>query len=189
MALNRTRKVLIAGSVVAVWLILAGCLLTEGKDEPSSEGVAIDPLIDSLADVYRGARRAARAHDRAAFFELLDSAKAASISKTARKYGYNAIDSYIAHRVSSWPELDTLKLHESKDCEDYVRLTYLGPVQTFGFQDARVMYTFLLFKRCGNHWRLTAMSSLQKDQYGLYGYELSYHETDLPPQLRFPRKF
>jgi hypothetical protein len=189
MAINPARKAVIAGSIVAAWLILAGCLLTEGKDEPSAQEAAVDPLIDSLADVYRGARRAALAHDRAAFFELLDSAKAASLSKTARKYGYDAVDSYIAHRVSSWPELDTLEFHESKDCENYVRLTYHGPVQTFGFQDARVMYTFLLFKRYGNHWRLTAMSSLQKDQYGLYGYELSYHETDLPPQLRFPRKF
>jgi hypothetical protein len=71
----------------------------------------------------------------------------------------------------------------------YARLTMVGPGTRIGQDRERRRYTFLLFKRDGARWKLSAMSTLEKERYDPYGYEITYHETDLPPKLRFPRQF
>lgn len=177
--------------LAALPALLLGLACSEAQnitDAPRSEK---PPMVDTLRGVFDELQQAVLQGQPERFSALLDPAQADTLNKLIRKHGYLSLKSYIERQFARWPNLDTLALYEIKQSGPYVRLTYAGPGTSFGRRQERVRYTFLLFKRLSGDWRLAAVTDLERDRYDPYGYgyELSYHETDLPPRLRFPRVF
>jgi hypothetical protein len=169
---------LIAGLLVAS----AGC----GTKNQYQAG-PIPPLVDSLSTVYGTLQEAASTDNPDEFFACLDPIEAYHVKKLASSNGYRKVKSFIERRYAFLPDLDTLNFREWKRAGDYVRLTYVGPGGSFGYNRERARFSFLLFRSCTQGWKLSAISSIEKDRFDRYGYELTYHETDLPPKFRFPR--
>lgn len=144
-------------------------------------------LVDSLTAVFDDLKEAVRENQPDMFLDLLDSAEAAHLQRLIRQHGYTSLKSFIGRQFDAWPDLDTLNFYELRRAGDYVRLSFTGRGTKFGYKTERVKYTFLLFRKSDQRWKLAAMTSLEKEQYDPYGYEIIYHETELPPKLRFPR--
>ncbi|HOD66293.1 MAG TPA: hypothetical protein PLR32_03850 [candidate division Zixibacteria bacterium] len=180
--------------IFSAWVILLlgsalACSVAENRTAaPHSE---LPPVIDTLRGLFDELQQAVLQGQPERFSALLDPAQADTLEKLIRKHGYLSLRSYIERQFARWPNLDTLQLYEIKESGDYIRLTYAGPGTSFGAHRERVRYTFLLYKRIKGTWRLAAVTDFESDRYDPYGYgcELSYHETDLPPRLRFPRLF
>ena len=161
---------------------IAGCTVAE--KEPVAE---VPVLADSLSSVYGELKQATSDNRSDDFFACLDPIEAYHIKKLAVSNGYRKVKSFIERKYAYLPDLDTLSFHEIKRAGDYVRLTYVGAGTRLGYRTERARFTFLLFRDCDDGWKLSAMSSIERDRFDQYGYEITYHETDLPPKFRFPR--
>lgn len=187
------RYSVIRTAVIGLGLIgLVGVAVCQQADPPViSEQSSLPPVVDTLRGIFEDLHGAMLARDQDRFFSLLDPTEGAKLQKLVRQYGYLSLKSYIERQFAQWPDLDTLSVYEIKEGGDYLRLTLTGPGTRFGYREPRIRYTFLLFRRHGDSWRLAAVTDLESEQfdpYG-YGYEKHVHETDLPPKLRFPRVF
>ncbi len=149
------------------------------------------PLVDTLTGVFEQLHQATLAGDQKRFFEVLDPKEAGDLKQSVKRYGYQSLKSYIERQFANWPNLDTLSLYEVKREGSYARLTYSGPGTRFGYKEPRIRFTYLLFRQVKGVWRIAAVTDKECDKYDPYGYgyRLSFHETDLPPKLRFPRAF
>ncbi len=178
--------------LLAAVTVLAVSLACSEAQNQTSVPVSTQPaVVDTLRVIFDELQQAVLLGQPERFRNLLDPAQADTLRKLIRKHGYLSLRSYIERQFANWPNLDTLELYQIKQSGDYVRLAYKGPGSHFGHRQPWVRYTFLLFKHHRESWRLAGVSSIEAEQfdpYG-YGYELSYHETDLPPRLRFPRLF
>ncbi len=153
--------------------------------------VQTPPLVDTLTGVFENLHQAMLAADQDRFFGLLDPQEGAKLKVAVRKNGYGSLKTFIERQFANWPDFDTLNLYEIRQAGPYARLTFSAPGTRFGFKEPRTRYTYLLFKRLQGSWRIAAVTDMECDRfdpYG-YGYRLSFHETDLPPKLRFPRAF
>lgn len=153
------------------------------------EQLCVPALADSLTAVFDDLKEAWQENRSVEFFDLLDPAQAGKLLAVARQHGYASIRPLIGWQFGSWPDLDTLNFRELKEAQDYARLTFTGSGRKASYFPARIKYTFLLFRRTGGSWKLAAITSLEKQKRDRYGYEITYHETELPPKLRFPRLF
>ncbi len=125
--------------------------------------------------------------DSDAFFEFVHPAEAEIFREIARQYGYSSLRAYLKNQLHGWPDPDTLMLAGAVSNGTWARLALSGNGTSFGRQKASTRYTFFLFKQHDRQWKLAAMATLERDREDLYGNALTFHETDLPPKLRFPK--
>ncbi len=178
-----------ASIILLVGLLGLACSQAQNQTEIPVSNVL--PTVDTLRAIFEELHQAMLLGDQERFFSMLAPAEAANLQKLVERHGYLSLKSYIERQFANWPNLDTMMLFEVRESGEYLRLTYAAPGTSFGYKEERLRYTFLLFKRDGGSWKLAAVTDLEKaqfDPYG-YGYELTVHETDLPPKLRFPRAF
>jgi len=174
---------------ICLTVCLVGVVLSCQSDKYSSQSRNIDPpaILDSLQVVYAEISEAVYAGDRKQFIDQLDPAEVASMQQLVQRHGYTSLGSYFAAQFVNWPKLDTLTFWDIKESGDYARVTYSGGGSELWHREPNIRYTFMLFHRYNGKWRLAAMSELESPRHDMYGYEINYHETDLPPKLRFPR--
>ncbi len=166
----------------ALLIAISGCTTTD------SDQIAQQPLLaDSLSTIYGTLKEATVTNNPDDFFACLDPLEAYHIKMLASTNGYRQVKSFIERKYALLPDLDTLNFHELKRAGDYVRLTYIGSGTSLGYRKERARFTFLLFREFKSAWKLSAVSSIERDRFDRYGYEITYHETDLPPKFRFPR--
>ena len=146
-------------------------------------------VVDSLKATFAELRQAAIEHDEERFFALIDPTEGADLQTLACRHGYSSLSSYIGRHFYNWPDLDTLNYRDLKTSGDYIRLSLSGPGTGMERRQAQVKHTFLLFRNYSGGWKLVGMSNLEGPSHDRYGYENTIHETDLPPNLRFPRCF
>jgi len=180
------------GLLLTCVIILTGATACEWRLEPPpTSQVEVTPLVDTLQAVFIDLHEATLTGDNEQFFGLLDPNESEELKRLVKQYGYISLKTYLERQFAQWPDLDTLELTEVRQAGRYARLTYSGFGTRFGYKAPRIRYTFLLYRRHVDGWRLTAVTDIERDQfdpYG-YGYEFTVHETDLPPKLRFPRAF
>jgi hypothetical protein len=145
------------------------------------------PLADSLMSIFVDMTEAVRGNEPDRFFELVHPDEVHNLQAISRKHGYSSLKAYLRSQLHGWPDPDTLVFADITTTGSYARLALTGPGSRLGWGEERVRYTFLLFKRDGTQYKLAAMTGFEKERYDLYGHEITYHETDLPPKLRFPR--
>ncbi len=177
-------------SILILLTQVCGCRQDENKrSELFSRSADEVVLTDSLISVFDHAHQASNSEDMEAFLSFLDPVKAKSLRVLSRRHGYHSLKSYIETEFVNWPELDTLTFVDLQRSLGYVRLTFTGMGQIKRRNGQQLIYTFLMFKQYEKGWLLNGMASVEKAQYDRSGYLLSYHETDLPSPLRFPRMF
>jgi len=168
----------------ATW---SGC-----SEEPGTEVSQIaakPPLADTLVAIFHELKAAAlsdRAND---LVSLLDSAEARRLRRVCGHYSLPGLRQYLETRFAGWPDPDTLTLEDFTFQPPYARVAFAGAGSEIGYRYERVRFTFLLFRQVSDNWRLTAISTLEKDRYDRYGTSVSFLETELPSSLRFPRLF
>jgi len=167
-------------------LILAGC------NTLSDERAVMrhrPPLADTLVSILAQLGDAARDDEADRFISLLDSTEAARLSRLTARQGFASLRGYLQYQFANWPDPDTLSFGDLMADGRYARIALEGAGQKAGRREEMIRYTFALFTRSGDAWKLAAVSSLEKPRYDRYGTELGYLETELPPKLRFPRLF
>jgi hypothetical protein len=154
-------------------------------DDPGT--VTEPPLADTLRAVFADMTTAitgGRADD---FFKLMHPDDTAALRAICHQYGYSSLKAYLEGQMHGWPKVDTLSFADLVTTGPYARLALWGPGTSLGRDRSFIRYTFLLFKQHRHQWRLSAMSTLEKERSDPYGYQITYHETELPSKLRFPR--
>lgn len=147
------------------------------------------PLADTLVAIFHELKAAAlsdRAND---LVSLLDSAEARRLRRVCGHYSLPGLRQYLESRFAGWPDPDTLTFEALTFQPPYARIAFAGAGSQMGRRDERVRFTFLLFRQVSDNWRLTGVSTLEKDRYDRYGTSVSFLETELPSSLRFPRLF
>ncbi|UCC44445.1 MAG: hypothetical protein JSU65_00500 [Candidatus Zixiibacteriota bacterium] len=170
-------------------LSLRSCSVSSEKivlPPQSTENVA---LADSLRAVFQEVRVAMIDGRPEEFLALLDQEEIPELKRLARKHGFRSLKTYLGSRYANWPDLDTLRYGGLVTSPGYARLTLVGTGESFGQTRERLRYTVLLFRYQADGWKLAATATFDLDRYDPYGHEITYHETDLPPKLRFPRQF
>jgi hypothetical protein len=165
-----------------IWL---GCQRNQDRESSGPP----PPLADTLTTLFVDAHEAVRNNDPDRFLALLDPAEKEHLADLTEKYGFSSLRTYLEHHFVNWPDLDTLDYGGLINTGNYARLTLVGNGSSFGRGGEKLCYTFLLFRHGRAGWGLTAMASLEKERFDRFGYEVTYHETELPPKLRFPRQF
>lgn len=172
-------------------VVLAACLvLACGPSGEVPQAAAATPLADTLMSVFAEITRTigvtgAGCPDE--FFQYVHPDEVAKLQQIALRHGYSSLKAYLNNQLRGWPDPDTLILSGVVDNGIYARLALVGNGTTFGHGKHQRRYTFLLFKKCDGGWKLAAMAALEKDAQDIYGNVMTYHETDLPSTLRFPR--
>lgn len=147
------------------------------------------PMVDSLLASYAAIREAAESSDSDRLLALMEPDDADMLRSLAAKHGYNSLRSYLSYQMSGWPDPDTLSIIGVKRYGQFARLTFAGQATPTSWQSSAIRYTMILFKEHEGQWRLSAITSIEKDRYDLYGHEISFHDADYPPRFRFPRLF
>lgn len=147
------------------------------------------PLADTLMAILTQLGDAARQNEADRFIGLLDSTEADRLRKLTVRQGFQSLRGYLQYQFACWPNPDTLIFTDLIEEGTYARLALSGEGVGFGRRGETVRYTFALFKKSEQDWRLAAVSSLEKPRFDAYGTRQDYHETELPPKLRFPRLF
>ncbi len=176
-------------SILPIICVLCLSLACKGDEDVMEHTGECPPLADTLATVFKQIKLAVDENRPDDFLHLMDPDEAGRLDRLVRRDGFASLRTFLEHHFVNWPDLDTLcydgLIHEAS----YARLTFRGNGRKPSNRTRRVRYTFLLFRRFDNGWKLAAVSGLEKDRYDSYGTELSYLETDLPSRLRFPRLF
>ena len=152
----------------------------------STEDIA---LADSLRTIFQEVRAAMIEGQPEAFLALLDKGEVPEMRRLARRHGFRSLKTYFGSRYANWPDLDTLRYGGLVTSPGYARLALVGTGESYGRAREPLRYTFLLFRLHADGWKLAASATFDMDRYDPYGHEITYHETDLPPKLRFPRQF
>jgi len=173
--------------ILPVFVLIAAC----SKDGPGffASDTAKSPLADTLVTIFRDLQTAALSERPDQLVKFLDSAEARRLTFACHVYGVSALGQYLSTRFGGWPNLDTLFLTDLTVVPPFARIALCGKAARIGVPQERIRFTFLLFRRVKSNWRLASVSILEKNRYDRYGTELSYLETELPPDLRFPRLF
>lgn len=171
-----------------VLLVLSGCL--DRRDSSNDNPLRAPGLSDTLVTIFEAMVSAATTDRSDQFKDFLARSEIDRLERIQSGYGSVSLDWCLERQLGSWPDLDTLVFEDLVHRPPYARVAFTGAGAYARFDD-RVRYTFLLFHRNdqGDGWRVAGVSSLEKDRFDRYGTELSYLETELPSQLRFPRHF
>lgn len=169
---------------LALFSILLGtaCRLTGNKAAAKEP-----PLADTLRHVFAEMTTALTTGNSDDFFRLIHPDDRAQLRDISKRHGYSSLKAYLEGQMRGWPDPDTLAFADLITTGPYARLALWGAGTSYGHGRDLVRYTFLLFKQHNHEWRLSAMSSIEKESEDPYGYKVTYHETDLPSKLRFPR--
>ena len=171
--------------VIVIVLLLSAC-----PKSPQTAQIQPRPaLADTLVSIFEQLKQAARTNQVDEFLDLLDTVEARQLKGKASLNGFRSLRTYVEHQFEHWPDPDTMSYVDLVTGRDYARLGLQGFAARLGPHRERVRWTFLLFRRDEDQWRLSAMSSMEKGRFDRYGTELTYLETELPPRLRFPRVF
>lgn len=170
-------------------LLLMPLLVRCSNVQTSEQSGARPALADTLVTIFEELKQAAQADHSESFLGMLDTASAAQFDAQASRIGFRSLRTYVEHQFQNWPDPDTLSFVDLKTENDYARLGLQGSAGRIGVREDRVRWTFLLFRKESDEWRLAAVSSMEKGKFDRYGTRLSYFETELPPRLRFPRAF
>ncbi|MDF1543560.1 MAG: hypothetical protein P1R58_00495 [bacterium] len=160
---------------------LIGC-----NESTITQSVQTD-LVDSLEVSFEQVRLALEENHPDQFLSLIDPVEAAQIKAMAVEDGYKSLQRFILRRMSGCPDIDTLQLRQFKQSGHWSRLAYVSFPPASKQRHKSVRYTFLLFRKQGDDWKLNAVNSLEQDRFDSMGQERSFHETELPVKLRFPR--
>ncbi len=166
-------------------VLAANCRQAKDNDE---EHTSVPPIVDTLRTVFYDIRDAVRYNKPDRFFSYLDPDEYQNLQQLATSRGYTSLASYINRQFRNWPDPDTLSLHEIKRSGDLIRLAFAGAARLTRSDERRLRYTFFLFRKQDEQWKLVAMSDLETPRIDPYGNEMTFHETDLPSKLRFPRQ-
>lgn len=147
------------------------------------------PLSDSLLAIFRGMSVAVSHHREDVFEAFLHPDAHGELQLRTQRYGFKSLMAYLRNHAGDWPDPDTLLLIDLVHDSLNARVTLVGRGRYWSQSRDRIRYTFLLFRTSPNGWKLAALSALEKERTDPYGYPVSYHETELPPKLRFPRAF
>lgn len=181
----------LTGSLRALIAVLAVAMVTvagTGCERGSGAVYTVRfPLTDSLLQVYDNLQQALRDNRQEQALACLDPTAAARVSQLTRSFGYTSLLSFFDVQIGRWPDLDTLAVVEVKSSSGYVRLAMAGPGTDYGQGEDRIRYTFLLYRRIMGQWCLSGGATIEKDRLDQYGNAVGYHETDLSPELRFPK--
>ena len=177
-------------------LLALGCLLgamgygcSAGSGSEVAQVAENPPLADTLVSIFHELKAAALSDRASDLVSLLDSAEARKLRRVCGHYSLPGLRQYLETRFAGWPDPDTLKLEDLTVQPPYARITFAGAAEQMGRREDRVRFTFLLFRRVSQNWRLAAVSTLEKDRCDPYGTPLSFLETELPSVFRFPRLF
>jgi hypothetical protein len=147
------------------------------------------PLADTLVAIFHELKAAAMSDRANDLVSLLDSAEARRLRRVCGHYSLPGLRQYLESRFAGWPDPDTLTFEDFIFQPPYARIAFAGTGSQIGYRDERIRFTFLLFRQVSDNWRLTGISTLEKDRYDRYGTPLGFLETELPSSLRFPRLF
>jgi hypothetical protein len=145
------------------------------------------PQVDSLVATFKGMSVAIKYNRPDVFIAFLDPHAEGKLQMATQRFGYTSLKNYLVNQSGVWPDPDTLLVTDLVTEDEYARLTFIGYGR--GSSNEMYRYTFALFRRTDHGWRLSALSWLEKPSVDRYGYPVTYHETELPPSLRFPRFF
>lgn len=151
--------------------------------------MAKPPLADTLLTVLRDLQKAALSNRPEDLVPFLDTAETRRLTFACHVYGRTALSQYLRARFDGWPDPDTLRLVDLTVELPYARVALAGEGEHLPGDNQRVRFTFLLFRNVKSGWRLAFVSTLDKERYDRYGTRLSFLETELPHDLRFPRLF
>ncbi len=179
------RRVVALG-LIALSLTLYAMVSTDRNHRHETGLPEPSPLTDTLIAVYGQILGAAAANDASQLTNLFDRNMVHSIGLPAARKGNKIVDAYLLHRIRTWPDLNNLSMIEVRNDADYVRLTMVAPSND---RIDHVRYTFVLFRTVDSRWRFSGLTNLELGSSDRYGHPISYHETDLPPAMRFPRRF
>ena len=147
------------------------------------------PLVDSLVGVFKGMTVAIKHNRPDVFMAFLDPEEEGKLQVTSVSYGYESLKTYLMNQGNYWPDPDTLIVFDLVTAGNLARLTFAGegaPHPSYGPQRR---YTFVLYRRTDNGWKMAALTALDKAATDRFGYPVAYHDTELPAKLRFPRFF
>lgn len=143
-------------------------------------------LSDSVLSVFEQAAAAVAEKRYPDFLKMVDPDERQQLEVMVAKYGYSSIKAYLDQQMHGWPNTDTLILTGFISNSSHARITFEGNGSNFG-QERSIRYTIVMLRLTPEGWRLVAMTSIEKDAEDRFGNRLTYHETDLPTKLRFPR--
>ena len=166
---------------IVLLLLIFGC---ESAHRPKL--VANSAMVDSLVSIVDQATTAVADRRYPDFLELIDPHERGGLDRIVKAHGYSSLKTYLDQQMHGWPNTDTLILADFVADSTHARITFAGNGSDFG-RRATIRYTIVMLRQTHVGWRVTAMTSLEKDASDQYGNPLTYHETELPLKLRFPR--
>lgn len=161
--------------------------LSQCREEPLELKRPGLPMVDSLLACYSAARKAAERSDEETLLALMEPQDALLLRALAVRHGYSSLRSYLFNSMYGWPDPDTLSIVDVKRYGEYARLTLAGTATASTSEYHVIRYTAIMFKEHDSQWRLSAITSIERDRYDLFGQEMGIHDTDFPPRFRFPR--
>jgi hypothetical protein len=167
--------------------LLVAALTISCAEEFSLPTVSSTPLADTLMTVFADMSRVIKEDCSEEFFRFVHPEEASILRQVARNHGYSSLRAYLDNQLRGWPEPDTLAFCGIVSNDSYARLALAGHGSVLSGGKPHIRYTFLLFRRSDEEWKLAAMAAMEKRARDLYGNVMTYHETDLPFKLRFPR--
>lgn len=170
-------------------VLTAGLFACAGDQPDPTSQKQLPPRADTLVAIFAEIREAVLSKRADDFVEFLDLAEAERIAHIQKNHDAGYVEYYLARQLAAWPSPDTLNFEDLIFEPPYVRLALWGPGSEIGYQQERVHYTFLLFKQEHDRWKLSGLTSLEKERRDRFGTDVSYFETELPSKLRFPRLF
>ncbi len=168
-------------------LIAGGALSFACQPVDQQRSAVPPPLADTLMTVFADMTGIITGDLSEDFFDYIHPDESRTLHQIARQHGYSSLRAYLQNQLRGWPNPDTLRYSGIISNGTYARLALAGNGSSFGSSNRQVRYTFLLFKRSDQQWKLAAMAALEKEAQDVYGNAITYHETDLPTKLRFPR--
>ena len=180
---------LLLSLVISGMLSLRSCAVSPEKIVLPPQSTEDIGLADSLRTVFQEVRAAMIEGNPEEFLALLDQEEVPEMRRLARKHGFRSLKTYFGSRYANWPDLDSLRYGGLVTSRGYARLALVGTGESSSPGRERLRYTFFLFRLQADGWKLAASTTFDMDRYDPYGHEITYHETDLPPKLRFPRQF
>ncbi len=158
------------------------------REEPRDAALLEEePLVDTLRTAFLSMKTAWESGQMDRVLDMLHPLQAEKLAQHARERGYTSAEPLLRSLFGPWPDPDTLTLVEVKLVREFARLTFTGSAAPLYGEPDRIRYTLLLYRRCDGHWKLNGITALERRQRDPFGNEITVHETDLPPSMRFPK--
>jgi hypothetical protein len=169
-----------------LWLFLLLAVIPQCSEKPIQLHSVRTALADSLVAVVDRAMAAVEQQRFPDFMQLIDPKVRPELDRMVTRQGYSSLKAYLAQQMHGWPQTDTLVVTDLVWDTAYARITFSGAGTKYG-RKPTVRYTIVMLKLTQQGWRMNAMTSFEKEAYDQYGNRLTFHETELPSKLRFPR--